>query len=468
MRKLMLLITLILAACTKEKPFKAVPKPELGVKQEAKSIIDTGADYLYVPSTLESTRRSGASRPHWMGDAKRVRFVFTENALKVIEPEKDGRFSANPTNASAVLAIPIEHLDYKCAEDDFGDCTHREEKNEDITWDKKRFFMLKPEDLALQQINFLPVEITNFFSMGACYKEVSSDFIKAEMVKDAVNLTMEKTFQGSPLCANWADLEDITDLTFTVRYQYSFVKMSSLATPNYVPAQYTRADENNFGYFNTQRDQLDIDNNNTSQSRSFLFDRWNPNRTVVYHMSEAFAKPEHAALRKATIESVKTINNSLDKAGAKLRIDLREPVPGLSPGDLRVNSIVLVEDPQSIGVIGYGPHASNPLTGEIVHARVVMYLGTIKKYVKYSYDEMVDEKLAEQSQAGQRVAKLTLAPALQLKKDQGPSNSAMTSSKARSAAARFMLETLWREDFLKTNCGSSRSILERTTSLPRI
>lgn len=429
---------LTLAGCTKERPFKAVPKPELGVKQEEKSIVDTTADYLYVPSTLESTRRSGASRPHWMGDAKRVRFVFTEKALKVIEPEKDGRFSDNPTNASAVLSIPIEHTDYKCAEDDFGDCTHREEENNEITWDKKRYFTLKPEELALQQINFLPVEITNFFSMGACYKEVSSDFVKAEMVKDAINLTMEKTYQGSPACANWADLEDVADLTFTVRYQYSFAKLNAITSPDYVPASYTRADENNFGYFNTQKDQLDIDNNNTSNSRSFLFDRWNPKKTVVYHMSEAFAKPENASLRKATREAVDTINNSLAKAGAQMRIDLREPTKGLSPGDLRVNSIVLVEDPQSIGVIGYGPHASNPLTGEIVHARVVMYLGTIKKYVKYSYDEMIDEKLEEAESAKAKVAKIALSPALQPKqKSDQPSNRQMTSSAAAKVAAKL-------------------------------
>jgi len=446
---LVALSLLTIAGCTKERPYKAVPKPELGVKQEEKSIVDTKTDYLYVASTLESTRRSGASRPHWMGDAKRVRFVFTEKALKVIEPEKDGRFSDNPTNASAVLSIPIVHTDYKCAEDDFGDCTRREEENNDIKWDKKKFFTLKPEELALQQITFLPVEITNFFSMGACYKEVSSDFIKAEMVKDAINLTMEKTYQGSSLCANWADLEDVADLTFTVRYQYSFAKLSSVTSPDYVPASYTRTDENNFGFFATQKDQLDIDNNNTAGSRSFLFDRWNPNRTVTYYLSDAFLKPENAALRQATFDAVKTVNTSLEKAGTALRIDLRDPVKGLSPGDIRVNSIVLVEDPQAIGVIGYGPHASNPLTGEIVHARVVMYLGTIKKYVKYSYDEMVDEKREEAAAATVKVAKLTLAPSLQLKtKGRTESNAQMTSKSAASKAAILSLGKIDLEDIV--------------------
>jgi len=441
-----LFLTLVFAGCTKERPYKTVPKPELGIKQENKSIVDTTVDYLYVPSTLESTRRSGASRPHWMGDAKRVRFVFSEKALKVIEPEKDGRFSENPTNAGAVLSIPIEHIDYKCAQDEFGDCTHKEEENRDITWEKKRFFTINPDAMALQQINFLPVEITNFFSMGICYKEVSSEFIKAEMVKDAINLIMEKTYQGSPACTNFADLEDVADLTFTVRYQHSFAKLNTLASSDYKPASYTRADENNFGFFSTQKDQLDVDNNNTSNGRSFLFDRWNPKRTVVYHLSEAFAKPENAALRKATQEAVATVNTSLSKAGTPLRIDLRDPVKGLSPGDVRFNTIVLVEDPQAIGVIGYGPHASNPLTGEIVHARTVMYLGTIKKYVKYSYDEMVEQKRKDAAAGppGAPVkevgAKLSLAPSLRAADHASHGHAARGSALARRPPLRDIVQ----------------------------
>lgn len=402
----------IFAGCTKERPYKAVPKPELGVIQHPKPIVDVQSDYLMVASTLESSRRSSASRPFWMGNGDRVRFVFTEKALKVIAPEKDGRFSDNPTNANAVLSIPIVHLDYKCAEDDFGDCTHKEEENNEVRWDKKNFFMLKPEEMAAQQVSVLPVEISNFFSMGLCYKEVGSEFIHVKMEKDAINLIVEKTFQGSAACVNWVELEDLADLTFKVRYQYSFAKLSTLATPGYKTVQYTRADENNFGFFATDRHELDVDNNDTVDSRSMIFDRWAPDRQVTYYLSEAFAKPENAILKKATQEAFTQINNSLAKAGTKLRLDLRDPVPGMSPGDIRNNTIVLVEDPQAIGVIGYGPHATNPLTGEIVHARTVMYLGTIKKYIKVSYDEIVKEKLAQLNTSKVKVAKLTLSPAL--------------------------------------------------------
>lgn len=403
-RIVLLAAFLVFAGCTKSRPYKEVPKVDMGVKLEEKSVIDLTTDYFYVPSTMESSRTSSASMPHSMGEGQVVRFVFTEDSLKVVAPEKDGRFSGNPTNAAAVLSIPIEHLDYQCVRDDYGKCTRREELNNEISWDKKRYFKLNPEKMALQQVSSLPVPIDNFLSAGLCYKEVSSQFIHVAMEKDAINLILEKTYQAAPDCVNIFDLEELSDITFTVRYQHSFAKLHTLAHAQYKAAQYTRADEQNFGYFNTKKDKLGVDNNDNETSRTFMFDRWYPNQKVVYYMNDAFSKPENAGIRQATIESVAAINDALTKAGTPLRVDLRDPKPGLQIGDVRNNTIVLVEDPQAINVIGFGPHAGNPFTGEILHARVVMYLGTIKKFIKFNYDELVKQKLAERTAPASLVA----------------------------------------------------------------
>jgi hypothetical protein len=159
--------------------------------------------------------------------------------------------------------------------------------------------------------------------------------------------------------------------------------------------RYTRSDEGNFGFFSTQQITLDVDNNDVVGSEKYFFDRWNPKRKdVVYYLSEAFAKPANAAIKQATIEAVAAVNDGLQKAGADTRLILKDPVEGMSSGDIRNNMIVLEEDPQAAGVIGYGPHAANPLTGEIVHAKTIMYLGTMKKYLRYNYEELVKEKMA--------------------------------------------------------------------------
>jgi hypothetical protein len=96
-------------------------------------------------------------------------------------------------------------------------------------------------------------------------------------------------------------------------------------------------------------------------------------------MNAPFNKPENRVAKAATIEGVKRINEALAKAGSKNHIVLHEPSDQVAAGDIRHSMIVMVEDPVSSGVIGYGPSVANPLTGEIVSARTVMYLGTSKR-----------------------------------------------------------------------------------------
>jgi hypothetical protein len=390
---------MVVSGCTKERPVKPVGKSDLGTTLISKSVLTTGpdsdAEYMYVGSALESSRKSTAARPYWMGDGYRVKFQFTEKALRVIAPEKDGRFAENPTNAQAVLTIPIENIDYKCVEDDFGDCTRSEEENDQISWDKRNYFRLKPEELEAQQISFMPVDIANWVTGGYCYKETGSELVSADWKEDGVNIILEKTYTGSPGCIDWAGLDSFQDVTFTVRYQHSFKKLNQLTGGRpYKTIEYTRDDESNFGFFNTDQDRLAVDNNDNVSSRTMMFDRWNPNRDkVVYHMTENFNKPENAAIKAATYKAFEALNDGLAKAGAKMRLELQEPVKGLSSGDLNNNMIVMVDDPLGVGLIGYGPHVSNPLTGEILHARTVMYLGTIKKYIRYDYDNLIEERL---------------------------------------------------------------------------
>ncbi len=426
-----LVLSMLLAGCTKEKPYKEVPKHVDGLAEMNKAVIDTNADYLYAPSTLQSDRKATSSRPYWSSDAKRVRFVFTDKDLKVIEPEKDGRFSENPTSARSVLSLPISHIDYKCAEDDFGKCTHKEEESKDIPWNKKKFFILKADQIALQQFNYMPMEIEKFFG-SPCTKEVRSEFVKVDITEDAINLILEKTFQDA--CPDFSNFDDVSDLSYTVRYQHTFVKMNKIVSPDYKPIRYTRADEGNFGFFSTQQLTLDVDNNDVVGSEKYYFDRFNPERKeVIYYLSPGFKKPENAAIRKATEQSVTALNDGLSKAGAKLRIKLEDAPPGMSPGDIRYSMIVMEEEPQAAGLIGYGPHAANPLTGEIISARTIMYLGTMKKYLKYNYDELLQAKLAAtpSSPAVLQANNLTLADSLRA--GTASRNSPAASRVARSA-----------------------------------
>lgn len=381
----------ILASCTKEIPFEALA-PEQKQDVQTKENFDEKAEYLYSASQQNSSRSAADAFPFLSGDNKRVKIQVLKDALRIIEVERDNRFSANATNNKLVLEVPIEHVQYQCAKDRYGECTNKEEEATDIPWEKRNSIKIKFENAKSGELDMLPILSSQTFGEN-CYQPVSSRIIKSEVSKEAINFQVERTFKTNIDCLT-EDVTTLSDATVSAIYHYSMVKLSSILSKDYKTVSYPEgsADEQTFGFFSTARSVLDVDNNNTDKSVVQIMNRWNPNRKeIVYHLSDEFAKPENALLKDLTKKTVANLNASLGEAGVGFRINLQDP-SGKVPGDIRNSMIVLVEDPVAASVIGYGPQTEDPVTGEIVSARTVMFLGTIKKYVKYTYDEIIREK----------------------------------------------------------------------------
>jgi hypothetical protein len=62
--------------------------------------------------------------------------------------------------------------------------------------------------------------------------------------------------------------------------------------------------------------------------------------------------------------------------------------PGLNPqiGDLRYSFIWYVRGPQANSPLGYGPHAPDPETGEVISANSFIYGGALETYAQYALD----------------------------------------------------------------------------------
>ncbi len=389
MKKLaiVLLIVSVLVGCADEKEKVSLLKEN----HVEKSSVDTESLYLYVPNVVDAPRTSVATRPHWQGEAKLVKFKFTEDNLEVIEVEKDGRFEENETNGSPVMRIPVKHKAYRCSKDSYGDCTNREEENTQVKWDAKKYFIPNFEGIDRTEANVLPIDINQLF--GGCYSEKGSSLKSYDFSDKGLDVKVSKSFKASGSCLN--GIESLSDVSFDVEYRYSFVKLEDLTTDGYEPFKYSRAEETTFGYFTTRQHELDEDNTDTEGSESFYLNRWAPNTTIEYYLNDSFNKPEYQKIKKATYKVVENINQSLKAAGAELRVNLNEPKEGVESGDIRHSMIVMVEDPVASGIIGYGPSVANPLTGEIVQAKTVMYLGTLKKFTKRAYDEIIAQVQAE-------------------------------------------------------------------------
>lgn len=397
----------LVVSCAKKRDYDEVFKqPELQSKSDFKThrmvkdkngnMVKEPIKYMYVPMTMGTPREVKVAMPFYQGDEKVVRLEWGEKGLQVIEFERDERFNSNPMNDVPVMVIPGKYLSYRCVEDEFGDCKNKEEENKELTWDQKDYFKPDYAELEVKEVNGL--DLWGMRNLNGCYKDVSTDIVNYEISDGVINIELEKTFQVQSQwhCIINNLIEDKFSFnSFRVRYHYSLVELDKLASPDYEPIAYPTADHGVFGYFKTKKETLSDDLDPRRKKKEYFLNRFNPNQPngeLVYYLSKTFNKPENALFKRATYDGVKLVNKGLKDANVPFKMVLKEQGPNdnISPGDLRYNQIVLIDDPLANGLLGYGPSVKNPYTGEIVKAHTNMYGGVLTAIARRTYEAAVD------------------------------------------------------------------------------
>lgn len=392
------LLTALFISCAKEKEYDDVyKKPETHSKSEflVKESDGQPTKYLYVPMTLGTPREVAKANPFYQGQVKLVNIDFTEAGLAVHEIEKDLRFSDNDLNKSPVLLIPGEYKDYRCSKDEYGDCTNKEEENTEVTWDQKRFFLPDFKSLKVQEVNSLDL---HNIDGDSCVRQEKVELVDYEISNEGViNIELEKTYKVDRsrwVCIrrNYFD-NNLSASSFKVRFFYSMVKLDKLASKDYEPLNYPIQDHSVYGFFKSEDKRL---NNNFDSSRKeikYFVNRWNPKKRVLkYYLSKSYNKPKNKAILDVTMKSMHIMNRNLATAGAGFRLEFIQQTDkdNISPGDLRYNTIVLIDDPLANGLLGYAPSVKNPETGEIVQSHINMYGGVLKSGTKFVYEQAID------------------------------------------------------------------------------
>lgn len=377
-----------LSGCGQERNHKPLPKIEVFEK----TLIDTEKEYLYIPSTDQVSRTTRIGRPYFQGDEKIVKFQFEKNFLVAYSQEKDPRFEDNQTNAKPVFRIPITHVDYREMQDPFGEGTNIEERNEYIEWNKRKYFEPKPEAFEFSDVSTLPAELDQIFG-STCSRKVGQAELEFNVSKEKVDIVIKRDFNSNIYCS---DFSELSDLAWSEITHHSLVPLDQLVSKNYETIIYDREWERTFGFFDTSDTKVDSANNTTQVQEIYYMNRWNPKREVItYYLDPRFEKPENHAIKQATLLGFQRLNTALEKAGVNFRLNAEDGPADMRPGDLTKTSIVLVEDPLAVGLLGYGPSVANPRTGEIVQARTVMYPGIMKKLVRRAYDELHEQAQTE-------------------------------------------------------------------------
>lgn len=405
---LLTLTTLLFVGCAKEKPYDVEYKEvellsrsniliEETVQLKDGTSVTRPIEYLYVPMTLGTPMNVTDADPFYQGQEKIVRLAWSKEGLEVLQIEKDGRFQDNELNEYPVLTIPGKYKDFKCREDAYGDCTNVEEEDNEKEWYEKKSFLPEFEKLEVREVNEL-----NIFTLnnGSCLSEEGNKVVDYELKAGVINIELETSYKVNSsnfFCFFRSFFDDQLQTNgFRVRKFYSLVRLKDLASPDYEAVNYPDEDHNKFGFFNREELVLNNDYDRRRKEKNILMERWNPkrkNNELVYFLSPEYSKEENRFILDATYEAINTMNNEMAASNVPFKIKLIEqpdPKTAVSPGDLRYNSLVLIEDPLANGLLGYGPAVSNPYTGEIVKAHTNMYLGVLKGMTRHVYESAVD------------------------------------------------------------------------------
>lgn len=346
----MLLVTCMLfliCACAKERDVKSVLPNGRRIQ---KSILSGTFVYLKALKSAEypgNHEGADAFTGMYQDTDKLVQFVVKENSLDVVSIDplytKETAIQAN----RLVASFPVKHVDILRKKNEDDQDTHIEEETETRRpWQEREYVVV---DIANDFLDELGKDKQKSAGPG--------DRIEHDPNAGVINFEVTKHLKDDTL----------------VTQGYSFLKFTQ-AFRTYAQREYSRAHQERFGLFKTVTYQLDAHGRPTIVLRKEFINRWDLSKKVVYYLSKDF--PDY--LKSATRAVFDGWNKAFQSAAGHEVLELRENTHQ-ELGDLRYNLITYDTSTSGKSLLGYGPSVTNPRTGEIVKADVILYGGTLKR-----------------------------------------------------------------------------------------
>ncbi len=320
--------------------------------------------------------------PGYESDVQYVKFRFAENALQLVDGRSlqhddadDPNDDLSTTTERVIMSFEGEHVDVKLAESLDGERTNQLEENTELPWEQRQRFKIDFEKTSIDPIASMAWFYGDYVADCADLNEVTlvPDTYEYDQNSQYMSFVLEATYDLN-VTGGCYDLVSLAhDVgSATIRYRFSFHRPMPTA---YEPEVVDEKDPVNkkYGVFQIMNVFRDEDTG-LLDARS-LMQRWDPNRAdpVVFYFHEGF--PERF---KPMFEQIKAETNAvLEEAGARLRIDFQEwNADGIERhfGDIRYSFVVWHQDIDTTrGLLGYGPSAADPRTGEVMSANLNLY-----------------------------------------------------------------------------------------------
>jgi hypothetical protein len=249
---------------------------------------------------------------------------------------------------------------------------------------------------------------------------------KAFPVNDEI--TVNLTFNGPPRVL--PTVPDGRGIPIVVHY-------SIIAPPARDPTYVPRYADDRVGYFITARKHYGNDEVATPFER--FIERWNLDAgPIVFTLTNEIPQQYRDTVRRAIL----TWNYSFAKLGYSNAIQVREPPtdPGFDPDDARYNSVRWITS-DSPSFSAYSPHVSDPDTGQILRAEVVID-GESMRSIRLGFTDRVAPVARERARAYAAPASVLIPRSADTDDDQAidaQSCDVMSSSASQAALGMSML-----------------------------
>jgi len=346
--------------------------------------------------------------PGFESQAEYVRFQFKEDKLQIVDGKRLQRDDAGDLNddlATNIDRVMMEfdgqHVDVQLRESLDGERTNFLEENTEKSWQERRTFRVD-----FETTNMDPISSAAWFYgdyVKDCANAVGSNLVPDSFEWDPDDQYMSfvievnyelNLYNSTGACVDLATV--VTGVgTATLQYRMSFYRPGP---STFVPEEIAEKDEVNKKYGAFQTFNVFRDEETGLLSAKTLLQRWDPQRTepATFYFQDGF--PERF---KPMFEEIKAqTNETLEQAGARLRVDFREYDDGgviRKPGDIRYSFVTWNQDLDNArrGLLGLGPSAADPRTGEVLSATLNLYnIGL--DYYRYLIQDFLDENGALQ------------------------------------------------------------------------
>ncbi len=387
---------LIYAGCAKERPVEK--KSDINDPRWNKSVfLQPGAS----GDTTQLNLTGGNNAVRWLtkvtmvktSSASGIGFVGLQNTVKLgfFEFGKDNLYFYNSlsvygneddTQRELINSWKIEHSEYRLAESG-GKVTNKEEENDYLNWQEKRFFRIK----------FAEMSVATDWADSACWSKTATNLVDGTEVitPEHIGFTIAVTYTLKEDCFDYDHIRRLLndDMTNTIHLRYSFIPQKQSA---YVPYKYAGEEDPlnmKFGYFKTQVEK--IDENHRLQNQ-FLMNRWDPSVDHTIYFAPGFPEAEKWVYADPEVGIIAKTNSLLERNGLSMRFKVEDAPEGVTFGDLGKSFFKYIDEIDEGSPLGYGPSDADPLTGEIISSNSMVWTGYLGYYLQRIADEFAKDK----------------------------------------------------------------------------